>query len=273
MEFTRALLNEFIESRRAGTSPLTIETYQRRLSGFKGCELTSDAINKYLQELDQGNGKRECFRVIRVAVNWLSDTGQLVENPMMGVSSPKCNKNTLPCITQEQLVAIAAACPSVRDKCIVLLLFRTGLRVSELAAIELHDINWARGSIKVQIKGGETTEAFFEADLGALMLSYLGDRKRGSLFKLTVRGIQDVLSRLSTTTGIEITAHAFRRGMCVDMQKAGQPNLNIQRAGRWKNPHMVELYASSLTQEDARPALGDALGNIMGDCFEEVATV
>lgn len=263
MRFDSEIMMQFLDSRRAGTKSATKVTYEHRLRRFIGTELTSVGINQYLCGLKEGNGRRECYRVIRAAVNWMYNTDQLTTNPITAVESPKVSTKPLPCIQLEQMPTIVDACHKLRDRCIVMLMFQTGLRVSEVAAIQLHNVNLDDLSIRVTVKGGDEARAYIQPNLVSMLQEYLGDRKRGSLFQLTVRGIQDMIARLSAETDIIITAHSFRRGMCVAYHKAGQPTANIMRAGRWKDAHMVELYASTMGQDDVRPCNDRAMAGMM----------
>jgi integrase len=78
---------------------------------------------------------------------------------MLGDSLSVARK-MLPSVTEEQLGILLKAAENQRDKCIVSLLFDSGLRLSELCAIKLSDIDWSsnaiRGVVKVKEQDGET---------------------------------------------------------------------------------------------------------------------
>ena len=79
----KQLLNEFLESRRQGTSPHTILFYKRCLTPFLLVyPLTSDGIAKFLSSLSCGNGKFAYFRAIRAFINWLIRNDYFKDNPL-----------------------------------------------------------------------------------------------------------------------------------------------------------------------------------------------
>jgi integrase/recombinase XerD len=60
-----------------------------------------------------------------------------------------------------------------RDYAILLLLARLGLRSSEVAFLELDDIDWDVGQLSVRGKGGQRTELPLSAEVGRALAEYL----------------------------------------------------------------------------------------------------
>src|SRR5208337_1267431 len=60
-----------------------------------------------------------------------------------------------------------------RDYAIFLLLARLGLRASEVVLLELGDIDWAAGEVRVRGKGGQRTALPLPAEVGKALVSYL----------------------------------------------------------------------------------------------------
>ena len=60
-----------------------------------------------------------------------------------------------------------------RDYAILLLLARLGLRAGEVVRLEVEDIDWNAGSLRVQGKGGQRSHLPLPADVGAAIASYL----------------------------------------------------------------------------------------------------
>ena len=73
----------------------------------------------------------------------------------MLVDPPKVEKKILPSLSQEQVDYLIEQAGCVRDKAIVSLFVDSGLRLSELANIKVHDIDWASRLIKVLCKGNK----------------------------------------------------------------------------------------------------------------------
>jgi site-specific recombinase XerD len=93
---------------------------------------------------------------------------------------------TLPRYLQpEDLERVIAACDGstahgIRDKAIVLLLARLGLRAGDVANLQLHDIDWAQGTFRVMGKSRREAKLPLPQDVGDAILDYL-DRARPSV--------------------------------------------------------------------------------------------
>src|SRR5262249_12725250 len=60
-----------------------------------------------------------------------------------------------------------------RDYAILMLLDRLGFRAGEIVRLELDDIDWNAGSLRVQGKGGQHSDLPLPADVGDAIASYL----------------------------------------------------------------------------------------------------
>lgn len=144
------------------------------------------------------------------------------------------------------------ATETLRDTCIVSLLFDSGLRLSEVCAIKPNDTDWSNNTLKVVVKGNREAKAAFTPDTATLIREYLvtNGHSQGSLFGMKPRGIQDMLSRLSEQLGFPCNAHSFRRGFACHLHKRGLSTLSIMNLGRWSSLDMVTRYTRSITFDD-----------------------
>ena len=80
---------------------------------------------------------------------------------------------------QRVLAAVDETRPSEpRDRAILLLLTRLGLRAGEVAALTVNDIDWHDGSVRVAGKGGRERRLPLAADVGAALVAALRSRPR-----------------------------------------------------------------------------------------------
>jgi len=82
-----------------------------------------------------------------------------------------------------QVTALLAACDITspagrRDRAIILLMSRLGLRCAEVAGLLLDDIDWPGGTITVRGKAGRTDRMPLPADVGQALVAYLTDGRR-----------------------------------------------------------------------------------------------
>lgn len=135
-----------------------------------------------------------------------------------------------------------------RDYAIIQLLFSTGLRVSELVALNRDDINLERGEFSIQGKGGKIRLVFLSEAAKKAVSSYLKDRSDnfkpllihysgtkdelddGEYTRLTPRSIQRTIQRYAKLAGIvkTVTPHVLRHSFATDLLSNGADIRSVQ---------------------------------------------
>ena len=171
-----------------GKSPATIRWYMGKLRIFKRyledngfptdvSRITTGHIRAFLAHLrsdvkaDENNPNKPIrdqplsprtiqgyARTLKAFYSWLHREGYIDDNPMKLVKIPKASKIIVETLTEGQirrlLNTIDCTTPlGFRDRCIILILLDTGIRLSELAGLTIHDVNLERGELKVMGKG------------------------------------------------------------------------------------------------------------------------
>ena len=91
---------------------------------------------------------------------WLRREGMLSDDPLRSLTPPR-QSIRLPNVLSEQEVKALLEAPDdetplgLRDRCMLEVLYASGLRVSELAAMELVNVNFRQGLVRVTGKGGK----------------------------------------------------------------------------------------------------------------------
>ncbi len=114
----------------------------------------------------------------------------------------------------------------LRDVAILTLLLGTGIRVSECVGIDLQDINFDEGGIKIRRKGGYETIIYFGDEVETALLDYLEEREHiipaegheNALFlslqnrRMAVRSVENLVKKYASrvTTLKKITPHKLR---------------------------------------------------------------
>ena len=255
------LRQDFLNSRRQGLSPRTIsfyEGYLDRASPVIGLRVTCNDIIKFLGAQNcKGGGKHAYYRVLRAFYNWLYSprSGYGLDpnsNPILFVDPPKVAKRILPSLTPEQLDHLMDQAACQRDRAIISLFADSGLRLSELASISPHNIDWQHRLIRVTCKGNKEGYAPFgertEHLIGEWQRQYDGSDR---LWDIDAAGIAIMLARLREKTGLPCNPHTFRRTFASILAKRGVDSLHIMRLGRWESISMVERYTRSVQFEDS----------------------
>ncbi len=97
---------------------------------------------------------------LRAFFNWAVREGLLEESPMVQVRTPKVPKLVMPSFTKQEVQRLLRAAKgkgaiSQRNHTMIEVLLDTGIRVTELTSLRLHDLHLAEGYFKVFGKGGK----------------------------------------------------------------------------------------------------------------------
>ena len=135
-------------------------------------------------------------------------------------------------LSPQAVAALLASCDPAtlagrRDRAILTLLARLGLRAGEVAGLELDDLDWRAGEISVRGKGSRRERLPMPADAGQALVAYLhGGRPRA--------GCRAVFLRLNAPagglTGAAVTAVVYRACARAGLPKAGAHRLRHSAA-------------------------------------------
>ncbi|MFA7252952.1 MAG: site-specific tyrosine recombinase/integron integrase [Patescibacteria group bacterium] len=130
----------------------------------------------------------------------------------------------------------------LRDRAILEVLFSTGLRVSELASLDIDDLNFDRGEISILGKGKKIRVVFLSEEAVYWLLQYtknLGwaDKEKDQPLllsnrgtRLTVRSIERIVKKYALRAGIgkKVSPHTLRHSFATDLLIAGADIRSVQ---------------------------------------------
>ena len=175
---------------------------------------------------------------VRCLLRWALSTGRLDRDVTAGILRPAGTKRSVPRgVGADQVAALLAVCDpataiGARDRALVLMLVRLGLRAGEAARLMLDDIDWSNGHVRVTGKGrehllplpvdvGQALEAWLRLRPDALDRAVFV-RIRAPRQMMTTSGTSGVIARLSGLAGIDpIYAHRLRHTAAMDVLAAG----------------------------------------------------
>ena len=181
-----------------------------------------------------------------------------------------------------QVAAMLASCDlgtatGRRDRAILLLLARLGLRAGEVAALGLDDIDWRRGEITVCGKRARRDRLPLPADVGEAIVAYLRDgRPKDALDRtvfiaaqaprraLSYLGVTEIVAVAARRAGIggPVHAHRLRHSAATAMLAAGGSLTEIGQTLRHVRPATTAIYAkvdAGALRPLARPWPGPAV--------------
>lgn len=165
---------------------------------------------------------------------WLHNKGYISKNPAAGLDPIKTEKRIKKPLSDVELERLKRKCGAERDLAIMEFLYSTGVRVSELTALDRKDIDFDGLRVIVYGKGAKERETYLTAASCMHLKEYLDSRtdNNPALFvglkaphgRLTISGVESILRRLGKATGIEkVHPHRLRRTMATNILNKGMP--------------------------------------------------
>jgi integrase/recombinase XerD len=147
----------------------------------------------------------------------------------------------------------------LRNRAILLLLARLGLRAGEVVRLELGDIDWSEGCLSVHGKGRVERPLPLPHDVGQAIATYLKHgRPESSCRRVFLRSrapfeglrspsdICQIVARAIRRAGIELDStgsHQLRHALAVDMLRQGASLTDIGQVLRHRSPDATRRYA------------------------------
>lgn len=227
-------LSDFLMQKKLeGKSIKTLKQYKYQLYKLlsyinKDTEKISDGdIYKYLMYYQTKNNisnrsldnMRLCFSTF---FSWAAIMKRIDENPMLTIQKIKCDSKIKEPFTDEERELLRCSCTNKRDIAIIEFLYSTGVRVSELVALNINDVKFKEKEAIVFGKGAKERIVYLNAKAYLYLSQYLQNRtdKNPALFvsnksphnRLTVSGVETMLKALGKRAGVSnVHPHRFRR--------------------------------------------------------------
>jgi len=148
----------------------------------------------------------------------------------------------------------------LRDRAVLLLLARLGLRAHEIIAFKLEDCDWDSGSLRVHGKGGHERLLPMPADVGEAIAAYLSRGRAASKDRhLFLRSLAPIRSfkpgsdaigsivryalRRAKVDAPHSGSHQFRHALAVRMLERGASLVEIGDVLGHRSPQTTSLYA------------------------------
>jgi len=212
----------------------------------KRAKLMTTALRSFLRYLRfRGEDVPDLVAAVPVVANWSMD------------SVPRA---IAPDQIQRLLTSIdRTSAKGRRNYAILLLLARLGLRLSEVAFLDLDDISWSTATLHVRIKGGRVNDFPLSHEVGEAIADYLRHGRPSSDSRrvfLRVRapisgfhspgGVGSVIRQAIKSAGVNAPmwgAHQFRHALSMQMMNQGASLSEIGDVLGHRHPDTTRIYA------------------------------
>jgi len=252
----------------------TILNYKLDLKGFRrflGETAIEKAdyllLRKYLAALKERNlGARSMGRHIsclRSFFKFLTREGILKQNPILVLSSPKIDKHLPQFLTEGEVTRlIEEAIPKdergMRDRAILETFYSTGIRISELVGLNLEDVDFISGVVKVRGKGRKERMVPIGEMAIAAIRAYVEGRtsQAHEIFlnrhgrRLTDRGVRLIVGKYIRLTSLKrgVSPHTLRHSFATHLLDRGADLRCVQELLGHANLSTTQIYTHLTTE-------------------------
>lgn len=190
--------------------------------------------------------------------HWLEVEELIESNPMNRIHKIKYIDKKKFSFTDIQIDELRMSCEhvknSIRDRAILELLLCSGVRVSELCALDISDIDFNKKQVVVRNgKGGKQRKVLITDLCLKYIKKYLNERKDSYEYlfitrnktRITKGAVEDIFKKLGEISGIEnVHPHRFRRTFATNFHKKGMDIRSIQKLMGHTNINTTMVYIS-----------------------------
>ena len=255
-------------------SPHTILNYRIDLKDFRKFlgetrveSVDYLALRKYLAALKERNLQTKSvgrkLSSLRSFFKFLTREGFIKANPILVLSSPKVEKHLPQFLTEEEVTRlIEAVLPkderSLRDRAILETFYSTGIRISELVSLNIEDMDFISGVLKVMGKGKKERIVPIGECAINVVKDYLEKRKKQSTAvflnkngrRLTDRGVRGIVQKYLRLAGIKqgVSAHTLRHSFATHLLNRGADLRSVQELLGHVNLATTQIYTHLTTE-------------------------
>lgn len=282
-EFSRHLAVE------RNASPRTLKAYRHALAAFRAQnqkpwkQCNTDDFRDYLFAIMKRGQARSYVRLqfsaLRVFYKYLTDRKRLSVDPLRHLQLPKVEKKLPLVLTRQQIEQLLVAPLKIdkeraapdwmplRDVAAMELFYSSGLRLSELAALDVDDVDLYTESVRVFGKGRKERVCPIGAPALEAIQKYrsAANVHSGALFinksrkRISSRSIWLILKRYlrHTSIPISISPHKLRHSFATHMLDRGADLRSVQALLGHASLSTTQIY-THVTVERLKKAYADA---------------
>src|SRR3989338_1492877 len=246
-----------------GFSDKTVKSYLFYNSKFLGFTnkspeaVTEEDIKAYLAHL-MGDKKKNAATValVRAALKFYYD-GVLKKN-IVTLKTPKIQKKLPTVLTRDEVKRLLESAPTQKSRLIMMMLYSSGLRVSECCSLKVNDleiaqkVGWVRDG-----KGGKDRIFILSEGIIEGLINYINGKNTEHIFTnkegrpLSARNIQKIVGTAAKRAGISkgVSPHTLRHSFATHHLESGESIRKIQELLGHSNLQTTQIYTKVSTEE------------------------
>lgn len=246
-----ALFRRYLE--RKNYAPHTLKSYLHDLRGFFAqghsdvLAVTAADVERYIEQqqaqgLSPATINRRLCALRRLYVYLREERAYDLVVPVHLAHYLKKDRPLPRPLKDEEVQCLFTVIHNLRDRAMVTLVLRAGLRVEELVHLELDDLDLARQRLMVRAgKGGKGRRVYLSEDAVTALEAYLHQRADASCSRLflvqkgtykgqgiSVRGVQKRLEYYARKAGVQVSSHQLRHTFATNLLEGGADIVTVQ---------------------------------------------
>ena len=264
-------------------SPNTIDVYLQAVNQFGAflfehgmpvdvAAITREHIQEFLTDLRRRlkpSSVNTRFRSLQQFFQWLVEEGEIPVTPMTRMKQPTFDVEPSDSLSDTQVQKLLKVCSgtdftSRRDAAIIRLMYDTGLRRGEIAAMTVDDLDLDTRTIRVVGKGRKVRLQPFGNTVARDIDRYKRIRARhpqaglpylwlGQAGSMTGSGVYQAIQRRGEQAGLgKIHPHQLRHAFAHSLKSGGASDDDLMRLGGWSSRQMITRYGAAQADDRAR---------------------
>ncbi len=219
--------------------------------------VTEDDIKAYLANLLSDKKKNNAtVALVRAALKFYYDG--VLKKGIVTLKTPKIQKKLPTVLSREEVKRLFETTQNSKSKLILMILYSSGLRVSECCSLKVNDlefeqkIGWVRNG-----KGGKDRLFILPEGILEGLRNYISSKNTEHLFTnkagtaLSARNIQKIVANAAKRAGINknVSPHTLRHSFATHLLESGESIRKIQELLGHSNLQTTQIYTKVSTEE------------------------
>lgn len=248
------------ESRLRGLSGKTAKSYKYHCKNFlefvdKDAMLVrKNDVKDYLLHLIDEGYMTSTIRLAAASIQFLYSEVLKHDLDFSGVRIPKREKKLPKVLSKKEIGKMIDSLENLKHKLILMFLYGSGLRVSEVARLKIGDLDTERNTVRVrQGKGKKDRMTLLPEKLKEPLLQYFVTRNDSSAYifpgrngHLTVKSVQKIVAKAAKLAGLnkKVTPHMFRHSFATHLLEEGLDIRYIQKLLGHSRVSTTQIYTN-----------------------------
>lgn len=183
---------------------------------------------------------------LRTFFHFLQLGEQVVASPPQFIQTRKIPKRLPKPLSPDEIERLIAAAPEPRDRAVIEVFYATGVRISELAALCIEDVNLGGRVATATVrkgKGGKDRVVGIGRPAVRALREYLSGRMRGRVFPVSSRQIRRIVRDAATRAGLgRVHPHQLRHSFATHCLNHGMDIRYVQEILGHSNLMATQKY-------------------------------